>query len=549
MADAPAGGAEMAAADRPRDDMVDVLIIGSGASGAAVAWSLAETKMRILCLEQGDWMRQSDYPSNGRDWEARFHGDFAVNPNRRARPTDYPINDADSPIKVVNFNGVGGGTIMYTGHYPRLHPSDFRVRTLDGVADDWPIDYTTLEPFFAENDRITGVSGLAGDPGCPPRDPPLPPLPLGKSGTRFAKALNQLGWHWWPSDTVIATAAYDGRAPCINLGHCTPACTQGAKASTDITYWPRAIRAGVELRTRARVREITVNAHGMASGVVYYDSEGTERFQPAEVVILACNGVGTPRLLLNSVSGRFPNGLANSSGLVGRNLMFHPYAQVYGYVETPMDGNQGPPTCLWSKEFYETDASRGFVRGYTVQFGRGIGPVNEAVSTAAAGRLPWGADHHRVFRRHVGRRLTMSAICEDLPEAHNRVTLDPVLKDGHGIPAPKVEYRIGENSRRMMDFAIARARELLAAVGATDVAVNSPILEGGWHLLGTARMGADPERSVTNAWGRCHDVRNLFIVDGSLFVTSGGVNPTSTIQALALHVADSMKRRLATLFD
>src|ERR1700676_4072021 len=415
--------------DTGRNQMVDVLIIGSGASGAAVAWSLAETRMKILCLEQGDWMKQSDYPSNGRDWEARLYDDFATSPNRRRRPTDYPINDDNSPIKVVNFNGVGGSTIMYTGHYPRLHPSDFRVRTLDGVADDWPIDYATLEPFFAENDRMTGVSGLAGDPAYPPKQPPMPPLPLGKSGMRFAHAMNQLGWHWWPSDTSVATTEYDGRAPCINLGHCTPACTQGAKASTDITYWPHAIRAGGELRTGSREREITTNEHGMASGVVYYHGGGGEVFQPAEVVSGACNGGGTPRLLLNSASGRFPDRLANSSGLVGKNLMFHPYAQVYGYAEEATDSNRAPPTCLWSKEFYETDPSRGFARGYTFQFGRGVGPVVEAVASEAKGFLPWGAGHHTAFRRLNGHRLGLSAICEDLPEEHNRVTLDPILKD------------------------------------------------------------------------------------------------------------------------
>jgi len=531
------------------NEMVDVLIIGSGASGAAVAWSLADTRMKILCLEQGDWMKQLDYPSNRRDWEARVFGDFATSPNIRARPTDYPINDDNSPIKVVNFNGVGGSTIMYTGHYPRLHPSDFRVRSLDGVADDWPIDYPTLEPYFAENDRMTGVSGLAGDPAGPPRQPPMPPLPLGKSGARFAQAMNKLGWHWWPSDTALATTEYEGRAPCINLGHCTPACTQGAKASTDITYWPAAIRAGVELRTRCRVREIVTNERGMASGVIYYGTEGIEQFQPAEIVILACNGVGTPRLLLNSKSTHFPDGLANSSGLVGKNLMFHPYAQVYGYVEEPLDSNRAPPLCLWSKEFYETDSARGFVRGYTFQFGRGVGPVTEAITSADSGRLPWGSGHHRAFRRLVGRRIGLSAICEDLPEAHNRVTLDPVLKDGHGIPAPKVDYTVGENTQRMMDHGIARAKEILTKAGATDICVNSPILYGGWHLLGTARMGTDPERSVVNEWGRCHDVKNLFIVDGSVFVTSGGVNPTSTIQALALYIANSIKQRLATLFD
>ena len=531
------------------NEMVDVLIIGSGASGAAVAWSLAETRMKILCLEQGDWISNADLPSHGRDWEARRFADFAISPNQRARPTDYPINDDASPMKIANFNGVGGGTILYTAHYPRMHPSDFRVRTLDGVADDWPVDYATLEPFFAENDRMMGVSGLAGDPAYPPHVPPMPPLPLGRTGARYARAMNQLGWHWWPSDTAVATVEYEGRAPCINLGHCSPACAQGAKASTDITYWPAAIRAGVELRTRCRVREITVNEHGMASGVIYYDADGKEQFQPAEVVIMACNGVGTPRMLLNSVSGRFPNGLANSSGLVGKNLMFHPYSQVFGYVEEPLDGNRAPPLCLWSMEFYETDPKRDFVRGYSYQFSRGIGPVTEAIISDADGRLPWGEDHHRIFRKLVGRRIGLSAICEHLPEEHNRVTLDPVLKDGHGIPAPKIDYTISENSRRMMDHGTARAKEVLAAAGATNIGVQSPIVNGGWHLLGTARMGTDPERSVVNGWGRSHDVKNLFIVDGSIFVTSGGVNPTCTIQALALYIADSIKQRLATLFD
>src|SRR5271165_6931664 len=531
------------------NDSVDVLIIGAGASGAAVAWSLADTRMHILCLEQGGWMNPANYPSTGRDWEARAFGDYSPSPNIRARPEDYPINDDNSPIKVVNFNGVGGSTVMYTAHFPRMHPSDFRVKSLDGVADDWPVDYATLAPFFAENDRMMGVAGLARDPAYPPRQPPMPPLPLGRTGARYAKAMNKLGWHWWPSDSAIATTEYDGRAPCINLGHCTPGCAQGAKASTDITYWPHAIRAGVELRPRCRVREITTNAGGMASGVVYYDAVGVERFQPAEVVILACNGIGTPRLLLNSVSSRFPNGLANSSGLVGKNLMLHPWPQVRGYIDERVDGDHAPMLSLWSKEFYETDPSRDFVRGYTLQFSRGAGAVSEAIDSEARGLLPWGADHHRVYRELFHKRLRIGIACEDLPVEHNRVTLDPVLKDSHGIPAPKIDYTISENTWRMMDHGIARASEILAAAGAKDISTSRTQLNSPGHLLGTARMGLDPDRSVVNKWGRCHDVKNLFIVDGSIWVTSGGVNPTSTIQALALYIADQMKQRLATLFD
>lgn len=530
-------------------DKVDVLIIGAGASGAAVAWSLAETKMRILCLEQGGWMKQSEYPSNGRDFEARAVSNYAISPNVRRRPADYPINDDASPIKVANFNAVGGSTIMYTGHYPRLHPSDFRVRTLDGVADDWPIDYATLEPFYAENDRMMGVAGLPGDPAYPAHEPPMPPLPLGKTGTQFARTLNELGWHWWPSDSAVATIEYEGRAPCIGLGRCHDGCAQGAKGSTDVTYWPAAIRAGVELRTNCRVREITTSPDGMATGAVYYDADGVAQYQPAEVVIVACNGVGTPRLLLHSASGRFPNGLANSSGLVGRNLMFHPWGNVSGYVDQETDGHRGNPLCLWSQEFYETDRSRGFLRGFILSTSRNIGVGAEAVSAEADGLLPWGAEHHDVFRSLVGHRLQLGICTEDLPEEHNRVMLDPVLTDAHGIPFPKIEYTMGENTRRMLEFAIARATDILEAAGARYIHAVGPVEYGGWHLMGTARMGHDPERSVVNAWGRSHDVKNLFIVDGSVFVTSGGVNPTSTIQAIALYITDSMKQRLATLFD
>jgi choline dehydrogenase-like flavoprotein len=532
-----------------RNDPVDVVIIGAGASGAAVAWALADTRMQIVCLEQGGWPDPSRFPSASLDWEAQSMDDYAISPNRRDLPEDYPINDDDSPIKIANYNGVGGGTVFYAAHFPRLHPSDFRVRSLDGVADDWPLDYQTLEPYYALNDQMMGIAALAGDPAYPEKAAVMPPIPLGRTGERLGQAMNGLGWHWWPSDAAIATHEYEGRAPCINLGQCGSGCAQGAKASADVTYWPQAIRSRIELRTRCRVSRIEADDQDMATGVHYVDENGHERFQPAQIVIMACNGVGTPRILLNSASGRFPDGLANSSGLVGKNLMLHPYAQIRGHFDEPLDGYRGPPICTWSMEFYETDPSRDFVRGYCFQFSRGLGPARTAINGMADGLMPWGEGHHDAFRRLFERSAGMVSICEDLPEETNRVTLDPGRSDRDGVPAPRITYRLSDNTRKMLDHSIARGTEILKAAGARDITVKSPLPYAGWHLLGTARMGADPDRSVVNEWGRSHDVKNLFIVDGSIFVTSGGVNPTSTIQALALYIADQIKTRIYDLFD
>jgi choline dehydrogenase-like flavoprotein len=288
----------------------------------------------------------------------------------------------------------------------------------------------------------------------------------------------------------------------------------------------------------------------MADGVVYYDADGEECRLKAQVVVMACNGVGTPRILLNSKSDQFPDGLANSSGQVGRNLMFHPMGVVEGRFEERLDSHKGPHgCCILSKEFYETDLSRGFVRGYNMQINRGLGPFSTALQGRATGNIPWGAGHHEAFQKQFDHIATIGILCEDLPEEHNTVTLDSELVDSNGIPAPKINYQLSENSRRMINHGLDRAEEVMRTAGAVETSRYDLPRNTGWHLLGTARMGNDPKSSVVNSWGRSHDVKNLFIVDGSVFVTSGGVNPTSTIQAFALYVADTMKKNLANLFD
>jgi choline dehydrogenase-like flavoprotein len=522
-------------------DAADVLVIGSGAAGAAVAWKLTELGARVVCLEQGDWIDPGSFASATPTYESHLlRGEFHFSPNVRRRQEDYPVTTAgDNPPNIAMFNAVGGTTIHWQAHFPRFHPSDFRVRSLDGVASDWPITYKDLAPYYDLNDRMMGVSGLAGDPANPPRSPrQTGPLPLGKLGDTLVSGFEQLGWHWWVADQAISSSGYDGRPPCLLHGKCMFGCPIGAKASTDRTYWPKAMAKGAQLRTRARVREITVDASGRVRGAVYYDREGNEQEALAQVVVVCCNGVGTPRLLLNSTSNLFPNGLANSSGLVGKNFMIHPARRLAGIFPERMDGHIGPMgNPLYSQQFYETDQRRGFARGYTLIGERTFGPLSQALGFNA----PWGAGHHRFMRSHFAHAIGITVLADDLPEEHNRVDLDPNEKDSSGIPAARATYRLSDNTKNMLDHGAARAREVLEAAGATEII--DPGNRNMAHLMGTARMGSDPKSSVVNADNQAHDVPNLFIVDGSSFTTGAGVNPTSTIGALALRAADRIWER------
>lgn len=523
----------------------DVIIVGAGAAGAAVAWRLSNTKLKVLCIEQGEFQLPSDYPSTRSKWEMEKFGRFSPFPNIRMNASDYPINDEDSPISIANFNGVGGSTILYSGHFPRMHPSDFRTKTLDGVGDDWPINYSDLEPYFALNDRMMGVSGLEGDPAYPLIEGLLPPVPMGKVGEKLAEGFNNLGWHWWPSYAAIVTRNTGQRNACINLGPCNTGCAQSAKSSVDVSYWPKALANGVELRTRTRVSHLIEGADGEVVGVEVIGRSGEVRILRGHAVVLACNGVGTPRILLNSFSRKTKRGMGNTSDLVGRNLMLHPLGYVEGVFEENLESNIGPQgCCIASHEFYETDEQRDFKRGYSMQVLRGPGPLETALSGNLRREIAWGSKHHSEFEKRFGRIASMSTILEDLPHPENRVTLDERLRDQSGIPAPRISYELAVNTKRMMSHALNKGRELMHAAGARKSYAFGPVRETGWHLMGTARMGDDPSSSVVNKFGRSHDVPNLYIADSSVFVTSGAVNPTSTLQAVALWIADGIAKDL-----
>jgi choline dehydrogenase-like flavoprotein len=520
----------------------DVLIIGAGPTGAVAAKRFAEAGMSVVVLEQGDWPDYSKARADHPDYELTAGRYWSGNPNRRQAPSDYPIDDKDSDISAVLYNAVGGGTVIYAAHWQRNMPSDFRVRTLDGVADDWPLTYEDLEPFYERVEADFGVSGLAGDPAFPPgKGPPLPPAPLAPMGRRIARAHNKLGWHWWPAPNAIATRPYGPLRPCTQRAACMWGCVEGAKGSVDITHWPELVRGTVRLVTGARVRRLEVNSAGLVTGALYADRDGKDHFQKAGVTVLAANGIGTPRILLLSASSRFPHGLANSSGLIGRRLMMHPFGTVVGLFDEDLGSTHGPwGQHLHCLEFYETDTSRGFVRGAKWGLQPTGGPLSMTRGYPWGDNPIWGPAFHKSLRQRLGHSAMWGIICEDLPEEENRVVLDPELKDADGIPAPKLIYRMSENSRHLLQYHLQRAKESLEAAGAHQTVIAPLIRETGWHLLGTAKMGADPVTSVVNPWGRCHDVPNLFIFDGSIWPTSSGMNPTATIAALALYCAEHL---------
>jgi choline dehydrogenase-like flavoprotein len=525
----------------------DVLIVGAGAAGGVVGRRLAEAGMDVVCLEQGDWPDRAGYPGPKPDWELQAMKQWSPDPNVRRRPADYPIDVSASDIAPLMYSGVGGSTVLYAGDWPRMTPSDFRVRSFDGVADDWPLSYEELEPCYDRIARQVGVAGYAGDPAYPAgADLPLPPLPLGAGVMDVVRAHDRLGWHWWPAPCAILSAPREGRHACAQWGSCMQGCPEGAKWSSDVGAWPQAIALGARLVTGARATRLLLGPDGLLTGAEYVDAEGRTERAEADVVVLAANAIGSARLLLLSAGGAFPDGLANTSGLVGRRLMMHPFAVATGVFAEPLEtwrGNVG--SRIHSLQFYESDDRRGFVRGAKWSLAPSTGgPMNAAMPTRA-GAAVWGPGHHARVRERFGHCLSWGIFGEDLPDDDNRVTLDPVLADASGVPAPRVTYRASDNSRRLLDFHVARARESLLEAGARSVDSLTLMRSAGWHLLGTARMGTDPATSVVDPWGRAHDVGNLYVVDGSVFVTAGGVNPTNTICALALRFADRLVDRRA----
>jgi choline dehydrogenase-like flavoprotein len=535
-------------------DLVDFVVVGSGAAGGIVAKELATAGFSVVVLEQGPRLS-----------EAQFHHDEFGAFMRNAHINDpatqpqtfrqTPDADARQTRALIYGRMVGGSNAHFTGNYWRLHPIDFNeASVLGGVPGtglvDWPITYDELEPYFTKADWELGVSGAPG-PFEPKRSKgyPMPPLPVKSSGVLMDKAAKVLGLHSQPAPMAINSQFYNGRPACQQCGFCLFfMCEFKAKSTSMAVMLPLAEATGrCEVRPNSYVARVEMGPDGRARGVSYFDAQKRLQLQRAKAVVLCANGAETPRLLFNSSTSRFPNGLANSSGAVGKYLMFNTYFGVHALFEHPLNEYKGVQNTRIVLDFYETDPKRGFYGGGGIDARFGQYPIIFALGGLAPGSPAWGEGFARNLADQFPRSMFFGTHGTSLPVEANSVALDPTLKDAWGLPCMRVTYKDHPDDLKTAEFLGAKAMDLAQAAGALK-AWPEPVLPQteSVHLLGTCRMGNDPGRSVVDKYHRTHDVRNLFICDGSSMVTSSRGQPTMTISALAFrageHIASFAKR-------
>jgi choline dehydrogenase-like flavoprotein len=530
---------------------VDFAIVGSGAAGAVMARELSRNGFSVVVLEQGPYLREQDFKHDEIAISQLHHltnipslqpQTFRTSEHAKAEPRDF----------LGYGRVVGGGTVHFTANYWRFHEIDFdersRIGPIAGTGfDDWPIRYADLEPYYTKVDWEIGVSGDAtANPFEPPRSRPypVPPLPIKSTGVLAEVAARKLGWHAAPAPMAILSQPHRGRRACQHCGFCEGfGCEWGAKSSTLATMIPEAERTGrCEIRPNSFVRRVQTDARGLVTGVVYFDAAKREVMQRAKAVILCANGAETPRLLLMSKSNLFPNGLANSSGLVGKYLTFNGGAFAGGLFEHEINSHKGVQVSRYFQDFYRLDRKHGLIGGGGLDTRFDFYPISFAMYGLPMDGPQWGREYKRMLRDYFTRSMFVLSHTTQLPLESNSVSLDPVMKDAWGLPALRTTFAEHPNDMKLYRFFQDRGIELLEAAGAKttwEFPLDAPYAV---HLLGTCRMGNDPKRSVVDRFHRAHDVANLFLVDGSSFVTSGSGQPTMTIQALAFRAADEITR-------
>ncbi len=531
-------------------EVVDFLVIGSGAAGGVMAKELATAGFSVVLLEQGPRFKESDFRHD--EFQMQFQS--GITNDVRVQPMTYRRNDSEPAVvrQAVEYGRmVGGGSVHFTGNYWRFHERDFRERSSWGpvagaTLEDWPISYADLEPYYTKAEQEIGISGLAGsNPFDSPRSAPypLPPMPVKGGGVLLDRAAHKLGLHSFPAPVAILSKPYRGRGACTHCGYCEAfGCEVRAKSSTLAALIPVAEKTGMcEIRSGAYVRKLPVNGQGRVTGAVYFDRRRREVFQRARSVVVCANGAETPRLLLMSKSPAFQQGLANSSGLVGKNLMFDTWAYTVGLFEHPVNEYKGIVATRVVHDYYDADPKRGFYGGGGIDSRFDLMPIAYALTGLPPDAPQWGRGYKKVLADSFTHSSGLAAHCSCLPVETNRVDLDPVVKDAWGLPAMRVTFDCHPDDVKTMLFMRDRMLEIAEAAGArTKWALPVGDVLPSRHLMGTCRMGNDPRKSVVNADNRSHDVANLFLVDGSSLVTSARQQPTATIQALAYRAADKM---------
>ena len=530
-------------------DEVDFVVIGSGAAGGVLAKELSTNGFRVVVLEQGPFLTESDFTHD----ETKIFQQNLLTIDFKKQPHTFRKTPNDkSKLQPALLYGrcVGGTSVHFTANYWRFHEIDFIERSKVGAVPgaalaDWPITYADLEPYYTKVEWEVGVSGLAGaSPFDPPRSRPypMPPLPVKGCGVVFERAARKLGWHPFPAPMAILSQPRPGRSACVNCGFCEWfGCEVGAKSSSLASMIPQALRTGhCEIRPNSYVHRVEVNSAGRVTGAAYFDDKKQPQFQKAKAVVVCANGAETPRLLLLSDSKQFPDGLANSSGLVGKHLMFNSGAISMGVFEHELNDYKGFAVSRVLHDFYALDPAKvGFCGGGGMDCRFDLTPIAFAMTGLPPSTPQWGAKFKAALHHNYSRTMEIFAHGTSLPVPANSISLDPDVKDAWGLPSICVTYKDHPDDLKLSKWQNDRSLELLNAAGAVEK-WSYPIQENQFtvHLLGTCRMGNDPKSSVINADHRTHDVPNLFLCDGSSLVTSGRGQPTMTIQALAFRAAD-----------
>lgn len=538
--------------DQPKyktSDEVDFVIVGSGAAGGVLAKELSTNGFRVVVLEQGPYLTEADFTHN----EIEILSLDKLTNHPKLQPTTVrktPDEKAKPQRALVYGRCVGGTSVHFTANYWRFHEIDFIERSKVGSIPgatlvDWPIGYSDLEPYYTKVEWEIGVSGLAGaSPFDPPRSKPypMPPLPVKSSGVLFERAARKLGWHPFPAPMAILSEPRPGRSACIQCGFCLGfGCEVGAKSSSLAAAIRVAERTGrCEIRPNSYVHRIELDSNGRAVGAVYFDAKRNTHLQKAKAVVVSANGAETPRLLLLSASKRFPDGLANSSGLVGKNLMFNSGGTVTGVYEQALNDYKGYCVSRVLHDFYELDQAKvGFYGGGGLDARYDFTPISFALGGIPPETPHWGKEFKATLAHNFTRTMEIFCHGTSLPVENNSFSLDPDLKDAWGLPALRLTYKDHPDDLKLSNWLFERAHALHEAAGAVKKwSFPAQEQQFGVHLLGTCRMGNDPKTSVVDADHRTHDVRNLFLCDGSSLVTSGRGQPTMTIMALAFRAAD-----------